>query len=139
MLHILLRKAPGSDLGVDILGDTEELSEEEEEKLYCAQCGCLVTTGRWRISVNGDHEHTVFNPAGMLFEILCFKEAPGCRGVGRQTGEFSWFAGYLWKVGLCRFCGIQLGWLFTGGGSPRVFFAMIRQRLTNRSPDIPSA
>jgi hypothetical protein len=134
MLHILLRKVPEPGLGADIMGDIEELSEEEEEKLYCVECANLVTTGHWRISVNGDHEHTVFNPAGMLFEVLCFKEAPGARDHGPQTREFTWFPGTTWRIALCRLCGRQLGWRYTGAERPRVFFGLIRQRLTSRAP-----
>ncbi len=134
MLHILLRKASEPGLGVDILGDAGELSEEEEEKLYCVQCGNLVTMGRWRISVNGDHQHTVFNPAGMLFEVLCFKEAPGVRAFGPRSGEFTWFPGTIWQVALCRSCRLQLGWQYTGAARPPVFFGLILPRLTSQPP-----
>ena len=134
MLHILLRKAPEPGFGPDIMGDTEELSEEEEEKLYCVACANLVTMGRWRISVNGDHLHTVFNPAGMLFEVLCFKEAPGARAFGPRSREFTWFPGTTWQVAQCRSCGQQLGWQYTGADRPPVFFGLIRQRLTSLAP-----
>ena len=54
-----------------------EAALKTDDPIYCAGCGHLVTRGRWRISRRDAHEHTVFNPAGRLFTIVCFGEAPG--------------------------------------------------------------
>jgi hypothetical protein len=111
-----------------------ETDLKEDDALYCAACGHLATRGRWRIAVNGDHAHTLANPAGLIFRVDCYKEAPGARAVGPPTDEFTWFRGYDWQVALCADCEVQLGWQFTGDDSPAVFFGLIRPRLTDKKP-----
>jgi hypothetical protein len=112
----------------------EDVREEEDDAIYCAACGGLVTRGRWRISMNGDHEHTVFNPAGIVFRVVCFKEAPGVGAVGEPSGEFTWFRGYDWQVALCRGCNVHIGWQYAGEQEPQVFFGLIAPKLTNAPP-----
>ena len=51
----------------------EEIIDEESSELYCAACGHLVTRTDWRIAVDGAHEHTFFDPVGILFWVLSFK------------------------------------------------------------------
>ena len=132
---LLLRKQAPTELDADGETDDETVPEEEEEKLYCAQCGHLITDGTWRISMAGDHEHTFFNPAGVIFEIYCFKEAPGVFARGRASGEFTWFTGYKWQVAQCTGCAVHMGWKFSGADQPRVFFGLIRSKLTDHRPD----
>ena len=115
-------------------GRPEDEAREAEEKLYCARCGRLVTDGRWRVAVDGEHEHLKFNPAGLAFRIGCFRDAEGAKAAGPPSGEFAWFSGVLWRVALCDACGIHLGWLFTGGEGPSAFFGLILEKLTNRPP-----
>lgn len=110
--------------------ETKQGPAEAEERLFCAACGALVTLGRWRVWVQEDHEHTFFNPAGQVFRIGCFREAPGARPVGPPSSEFSWFRGYRWQVAVCGGCRAHLGWLFTGAGAPPAFFGLILERLT---------
>ncbi len=76
-----------------------------------------------RISVESSHNHTFFNPAGIVFEIGCFSKAPGCGIVGEASSEFSWFAGTKWTTAICSGCLCHLGWLFEGRGEP--FFGLI--------------
>jgi hypothetical protein len=90
-----------------------------------------MTRGRWRIAERDAHEHTVFNPAGQLFTILCFKEAPGAATWGDASSDFTWFPGYRWTVATCRGCAIHMGWRFEGAS---VFFALIKPRLTTTKP-----
>lgn len=115
-------------------GAPSETEEEAEEKLYCAKCGRLITEGRYRIAVDGAHEHSRFNPAGLRFIIVLFKEAPGLAVAGAATTAFTWFSGYAWEIGACASCGTHLGWRYTGADQPRVFFGLIRDRLTNVPP-----
>ena len=51
----------------------EEIIDEESNELYCTACGHLVTRTDWRIAADGAHEHTFFDPVGMLFWVLSFK------------------------------------------------------------------
>jgi hypothetical protein len=83
-----------------------------ERILRCAACKHLVTSKEAGIEVDGAHEHTRRNPAGFVFRIGCFREAPGCLGEGPSSEDYSWFPGYAWQVGVCRRCGIHLGWVF---------------------------
>ena len=106
---------------------------KEDDALYCAACSSLATRGRWRISINGDHAHTLANPAGLIFRVDCYKEAPGVRAFGTPSQEFTWFPGYDWQVAHCKVCEIQLGWQFTGDDAPAVFFGLIRPRLSDRT------
>ena len=100
---------------------------EETDELYCAGCGHLVTRSRWAVARNGDHQHTVFNPAGVVFTIRCFNEAPGVAAKGTPTDEFTWFKGYDWQLVHCLGCGAHLGWQYSGD---EVFFGLIKPKLT---------
>jgi hypothetical protein len=91
----------------------EERAAQPMEAICCRACGGVVTGKNQKIQVNGSHTHTFFNPAGIVFELGCFHEAPGCQVVGWPSAEFTWFPGHTWRVALCRHCRMHLGWLFT--------------------------
>jgi hypothetical protein len=97
------------------------------EAIYCRACGSAVTGKDQKIQVSGCHTHTFFNPAGIVFELGCFRDAPGCLVVGAPSSEFTWFAGHLWRVALCRRCRIHLGWLFAMEGN--TFHGLILSKL----------
>ena len=99
-----------------------------DDWLVCARCGSRVTREQWAISVNGDHLHTVFNPAGHLFRVRCFADAPGAATAGEPTDHFSWFKGYVWRFALCAECGEHLGWVYDGD-APAAFFGLIAPKL----------
>ncbi|OAN43967.1 hypothetical protein A6A04_08780 [Paramagnetospirillum marisnigri] len=102
----------------------------QDIEYYCARCGALVTRGRWEMSLNGGHEHVFFNPAGLVFRVLCFRDAPGATAVGAASGVFTWFRGYLWRLCACRGCEAHLGWRYEGSAEPRIFFGLIKDALT---------
>ncbi|MEW5736399.1 MAG: cereblon family protein [Thermodesulfobacteriota bacterium] len=85
-----------------------------ENTILCRACGHVVTREESRISVSGAHRHSFFNPAGIVFVIGCFGDAPGLSFLGPSTPEFSWFPGYSWRLALCGSCSEHLGWLYTG-------------------------
>ena len=107
----------------------EEESEERERSplLVCRSCGFAITSEKMRIAMAGSHQHTFFNPAGIVYQLGCFSEASGCVLVGARSPEFSWFAGFLWQVALCRGCGHHLGWHFLGSGQS--FYGLILAEL----------
>lgn len=118
---------------LQINGDSrsdDDLDQATDDGIYCSACGFMVTRARWRLSVDG-HEHVFFNPAGRVFRILCFREATGIVDRGVPTDEFTWFKGYLWNFGLCRGCGAHMGWRFTGGDDPGLFFGLIKEKLSS--------
>jgi hypothetical protein len=104
--------------------ETTEASKEVD--YLCRRCGRLVSKARWRIAMNGDHEHVVFNPAGVVFRVLCFQEALSAEAVGEASDQFTWFRGFAWRIAVCRSCGGHLGWRYEGDG---VFFGLIADSL----------
>ena len=113
-----------------------KIEQETEDSLggeiYCAGCGHVITHTQWKISRGASydqgHEHVFFNPAGLLFRIVCFKEAPGVAGQGDPSGEFTWFKGYRWQISACLGCSAHLGWQFSRDED--VFFGLIKPLLT---------
>lgn len=99
----------------------------EGDDLLCKACKNKVSAHSEKITINGGHRHTFANPNGIVFDIGCFKTAPGCRSIGVFTAEFSWFSGYRWQISECRFCLTHLGWLFVS--SKNQFYGLILERL----------
>jgi hypothetical protein len=105
---------------------------KREKRLFCAACRHPVTHQDERIQVHGGHEHRFANPQGIHFHIGCFREAAGCLAVGAATPEFTWFAGYAWRIALCAHCRAHLGWRFE---APQDYFhGLIIDRLTSAGP-----
>jgi len=77
--------------------------------------------------MEGAFRHTFANPHGYLFEIGCFGDAWGCAPASPPSSEFSWFKGYLWKIGVCRGCSTHLGWVFLS--DVHRFFGLILDKL----------
>lgn len=100
---------PDSDNRTD---EKTEISEKEEKIVTCAHCGFPISRKKYIVPINGNSEHTYFNPSGHMFNFICFSEAKGCYPYGSPTSEFSWFEGYLWHYALCASCGYHLGWHF---------------------------
>jgi len=109
--------------------DSSDLDEPGRSALLCRTCGLAVTLLRDRIAVGGKHVHALFNPSGILFEVACFAQAPGCRFEGEFTQAFTWFAGYAWRFAMCRRCGAHLGWEYRGadGGFAGLIMAELRE------------
>lgn len=107
-----------------------ETDEKQEHSLVCRHCGSRVTSREHAIEIDGQHAHAFFNPAGLLFEIGCFSDAPGCLVSGRPTADFAWFDGTLWRYAGCAACGTHLGWLFLPEHPDKLpFFGLILNRL----------
>ncbi len=110
----------------------ESASKEKGKKeapLICSHCSAAITTSKQAISVNGQHEHAFFNPAGIAFEIRCFRQAPGCQIQDKPTTEFSWFDGYSWQYAGCTSCLAQLGWFFMSAENKDSFFGLITSKV----------
>ncbi|MBL8671299.1 MAG: hypothetical protein JNK11_11660 [Alphaproteobacteria bacterium] len=111
----------------------------DDDRMYCAACGVVVTRQRWAIAMAGRHDHVFVNPSGFAFEIGCFREAPGSFAIGPATSEATWFPSYAWQVAVCLGCDIQLGWRYAGGAMPAIFFGLIRRRIAAAPPARPLA
>lgn len=107
--------------------DEEQLTDQDEKFLVCKVCRYHITTPSQQIVVDSTHCHTFFNPSGIVFDIGCFRNAPGCSLVGSPSGEFSWFAGTVWTLVVCSKCLTHLGWFFEGDG--KRFFGLILNKL----------
>jgi len=120
---------PGAEDDTAILEkEAEERSPEEEEYILCRQCHQAITKPADRIVMQGSHRHTFANPPGIVFEIGCFRSVTGCGYAGAASDDFSWFAGYSWRVCFCALCLTHLGWMFSRMGSD-TFHGLILARL----------
>ena len=108
---------------------SDEVETDAEKGLVCRKCRAHVTENRHAVAINGNHLHTFFNPAGIVFEIRCFSQARGCVVHGEATGEFSWFAGYVWRYALCGNCLAHLGWKYESRENS--FFGLIKDKLVD--------
>jgi hypothetical protein len=112
--------------------DEYEKDGFKEFFLLCKSCNHKITTLKEKININGFHNHTFANPNGIIFEIGCYKNAPGCNYSGHFTNEFSWFKTYSWKVSICASCLAHLGWLFLSPNKD-FFYGLIVDRLIESS------
>lgn len=126
-------RLPGDLPSSEVLSETgaaEKDAEAPEEEAYivCRQCRRAITRSGERISVQGGHRHAFANPHGLVFDIGCFRNAVGCGYAGPASDEFTWFAGYRWRVCFCGACLTHLGWLFVAAGGD-AFHGLILERL----------
>jgi hypothetical protein len=118
-------RAPGH-LGAD--PEVEDvLAVSFSRRLLCAVCAEPVTADDHRIAIAGRHRHRRTNPAGIDYTFGCFSQAPGAAAVGPSSVEHTWFAGFSWRIAICRGCGAHLGWRFEAAGS--AFHGLILDRL----------
>ena len=99
-----------------------------ERAIICRACGNVITKPDQAIEIEGKSAHKFVNPAGIVYHIVCFREAPGCAAAGEPTREFTWFPGYSWCFALCDMCFAHLGWRYTSGDSG--FFGLILDNIT---------
>jgi hypothetical protein len=111
--------------------DGAEPAVAGESWLVCQRCEGFVAEGRARIRVNGSHAHAFINPAGAIFRVGCFAEAPGMSPFGEASGHWTWFSGFDWQVGICRACNAHLGWSYRNAA--RHFVALILDQVVERS------
>lgn len=116
----------------DIITDAPVDEKSGGVAFYCAACGAFMTRGSLGMRMGGEHEHVFFNPAGMVFRVVCFQDAPGAVAVGSPSGRFTWFRGFDWRVALCKACDAHVGWMYEGMGPPAVFFGLIKPMLVER-------
>lgn len=105
----------------------DEGTTDQRRGIFCRRCGYRITDEASRVTVNNSHTHTFFNPAGLLFELACFREASGCSLHDVASSQFTWFAGYQWRLAFCRQCSNHLGWRFESHNS--AFFCLIIAQL----------
>ncbi len=118
---ILFREPPegnGNEKTGILPGRETDLDDPDKgEQILCRQCFQPITGPGDRLEINGAHQHVFANPSGAVYEIGCFRTAPGCGYSGFPTEEFSWFKGYSWRIAICGMCLTHMGWLFISSGS----------------------
>lgn len=140
MMHILmnaldkislldLKKAEGSQDSKIRIKTEKKFGLPEESLILCRNCGNTITFPEHIISVNGQHQHTFTNPAGITYEIGCFSSAEGCIMYGEPTAEHSWFKDFTWSFTICSNCLVHLGWFYLSGSES--FFGLIVDRLVD--------
>ena len=97
-------------------------------RVLCRECLHPITREQDRTNVHGAHQHTFANPSGIVFTIGCFQAADGCGAAGSPSDEFTWFAGFSWRVAVCAACLAHLGWLFSSP-SGTAFWGLILDHL----------
>lgn len=98
----------------------------DDRVVRCSVCEHEIARLGDRIRVGAGDLHTLVNPKGEVFELVCFAQAEGVTARGEPTLEFTWFPGHAWSWGLCRTCGVQLGWRYDG---PSSFWGLVRTAL----------
>jgi hypothetical protein len=127
-LSLWLRDGQGQKLSGPVTTEKQVTQSEEGKAVVCRECGYTITVAEAVIPIAGSHTHTFFNPAGIVFEIICVSRAPGCAVFGAAGTEFSWFSGFTWRVALCGNCRTHLGWCFESGDFS--FFGLILKKLS---------
>jgi hypothetical protein len=110
---------------------------EDDRVVSCRACGAPITRARAKIAVNGAHAHSFINPAGFIFRIGCFSGAPGARGSGDESDEWTWFSGYTWQAVVCARCGEHIGWAYRN--TTASFVGLILDRIVEGGGDSPAA
>ncbi len=103
--------------------------DEPARVVVCARCEARIADAAAKIEIAGRHVHTCVNPAGIVYRVACYRDAPGCACQGAPSTYFSWFAGYAWQVAVCARCGVHLGWAFVGQSA---FVGLIAERIVER-------
>lgn len=106
----------------------EKLEDLPADAILCKFCRNIITSKDKKIDIAGSHQHTLFNPEGIVFEVVCFKDATGCRVTGGPTLNFSWFEGFTWQFSLCSKCSAHLGWFYLSQQGQN-FFGLIQNKL----------
>jgi hypothetical protein len=102
-------------------------------KVYCcSSCGGLITHSDQLLSIEGKSIHSFVNPSGIEFDFRSFSFCAGAIALGEATEEHSWFAGYRWRIALCRTCGLHMGWHYEAvlrSERPREFWGILASNL----------
>ena len=121
---------PPPDGSAALPAEVAEQRTAGESWLVCKACGSFVAERRARVNMDGAHVHTFINPAGAIYRVGCFSDAPGLRAIGEASGLWTWFPGFEWQVGICRACYEHLGWSYRN--SRARFVALIMDKVAER-------
>lgn len=106
----LTEEDPVTKILTQIQGDD---TEEVQRGILCNHCEHKITIPEELITIGDKFIHCFTNPAGVSFEIQCYRQASGATISGKPTEYFSWFKGYAWQYSYCEKCNSHLGWYFS--------------------------
>lgn len=115
--------------------DAGEEEHEEHRAIVCRSCETEITDSSAVFAMRADGPIQVFpNPYGHMKKIITVRDAQSVRIESEAIGDFTWFEGYTWRIVTCASCRAHLGWLFetSGGDTPRSFFGLLLEALTER-------
>jgi hypothetical protein len=102
--------------------------------IRCAACSARLADPEDACDRAGAHHHRLRNPAGIVFDVLLFARAAGCRRQGAAVRAHSWFPPARWTVAGCAGCGAPVGWFFDGSGPTFVGLIRARIRIAGEAP-----
>jgi len=69
------------------------------------------------------------NPYGVMREILTARRVWNVAIDPSAFADFTWFAGYAWRIVACGGCRSHLGWIYEGEDEPKTFFGLLRSAI----------
>jgi len=108
---------------------SHELELGARDWYACAACAAPLAREDWVLEADTQGPLVFANPHGRFFELLLVTHVVGAIFDRDATSEFTWFAGYAWRVGGCARCGAHIGWHFEATRSDvrlREFVALSR-------------
>jgi hypothetical protein len=107
---------------------TEPIGGNGAKVYRCGGCGSLITLSDQRLTIEGKSRHSFVNPSGIEFDFHSFSSCSGAIALGDATEAHTWFAGYRWRIALCRTCGLHMGWHYEAlfrSERPREFWGIL--------------
>lgn len=116
--------------------DTEHAvdSDEDDARWHCVLCDGVIAEASDAMTVPGHPAvEPHLNPHGMVFMVRTFHTAR-IHVHGPMVPAFTWYPGYVWRVGTCPQCREHLGWMYLRvvGDGPQQFVGLIDGRITLR-------
>ena len=105
----------------------EREKKDDKGYIYCGICSNVIGRKDDRMEVEGSFQHRLTNPAGITFDLGCFRDALGSTLSGERQAADSWFPGFLWRYAACAECSEHLGWYFDNADA--FFYGLILDRI----------
>jgi len=107
----------------------------ESKSILCKICTTEISSSDWVISMGPKGTTQAFaNPAGHLREILTLSQAWQLHLDENVTSDFTWYAGYAWRIAYCGNCAQHLGWRFEaiGDQSLQLFYGLLTKAIVQK-------
>jgi hypothetical protein len=111
----------------------EDIKSPKKALIICSVCSNHITDKSEKIKINESDNHTFVNPHGFVYNVECYKNAPGCMPIGELTDTFTWFKGYAWQISVCSKCLTHLGWKYQAGESG--FYGLIKDLIIEKEEE----